>query len=107
MSEEDLYTGMTGANETFGNEQPSESTQKEIDKQKTEREELKMNAKYITEVVRAERENVSQFRSYLVKLPKNVKAEDIQAEFRARELYLDFLDTLESQIKIKLQEVKK
>ena len=87
----DLYSGVQVV---IGNEAPIQQVQEEVDKQKGELAKFRADYELLSGLIQAERTAIADVRSYLT---KNIKSgEAIQAEFRARELYLDFLTRLDN-----------
>lgn len=108
MSEADeggsLHTGIRPAPTVLGNEnQQSEQVKKEMLEQSNEARALVPIAKTVSDFIAKERDDIKEFHSYLKSLlvrkgGKQPKKEDIEAEFRAREIYLGMLDRFESKI---------
>lgn len=100
-SDAELYTGVSG-NESFDNEKPSKETEKAVQKQIDEIERLMPSVKKVLKTIEAEKGAICDFRSYLKEPERTKSANKIKDEFRARELYLGFLERLESEIRNKV-----
>lgn len=93
QDDSDLYTGM------MGNDVNPPAVDKEIEQQKDAAATVAPSADIILTILEAERDAVSDIRSYL---QEDRDGEKIKDEFRARELYLGFLSRLETQIRTML-----
>ena len=104
--ESDTVGGYQPPRQTFGNEGQSAKTKEAAAQEKAQRAKLQADGEVWLEVLAQERENFKDIRTYVMSLPKNLsgqaKYEAIMDEFRARELYLNLVKALESQIKLKL-----
>lgn len=105
MDESDMYTGVQAS---FGNEKPDQEDKALIEQQKREATALKVNIDMIREVINDERDAIKDIRSYIQSgLNPEGKPKDPAAlmdEYRARELYMGFLDRLENAMANRLGE---
>ena|ERR1044072_4965096 len=101
----DLYTSSNGS-QTFGNEQPTTDVQEVIQAQKAEIARLMPAADDILDIIAEEVKAVSDIRSYYKTLGDNPTANKIQKEYRARELYIEFLQRLAQTISDKVTTAK-
>lgn len=95
MDSADLYTGL------MGNDGPTEEATRELENRAEAAERISPSLDVVMTVIEAERSQVSDIRSYL---SAGVSKEAAQDEYRARELYLGFLDRLEGTLKAMLGE---
>ena len=101
---DNLHTGVQPPPEVFGNEQLSDEVQAEIEAQREKLKKLVSVADLVITYCEEEREAISDIRSYLSRNIKKTK--EIEIEFRARELYLDFLDRLQNTVTDQIEAMK-
>lgn len=98
----DLYTGATGQ-DTFGNEQPTTDVTEVIEAQKAEIARLMPAAEDVLKIIEEEKKAIANIRAYITTLGPSPTKTQIYDEYRARELYIGFLDKLAGSIKDKIQ----
>lgn len=89
-----LNTGNSG--QTFGNEEQNPIIEEAIATQQLEIAQLMPQVDQIIAICEQEIATVSDIRSYITTLGDNPDALVIAAEYRARELYIQFLNNLKS-----------
>lgn len=95
------YSG--GGSNMFANEDiAAETAKKQIEAQRREKNELLPISNVVLNFIKAEREAIADIRSYIKTLGDNPTAKEIQAEYRARELYLNYLARFEMGITLRL-----
>lgn len=103
----DLHTGNSGIEQTFGNEEISDEQKEAIEEQKLELGQLLPGVDYIKAICQEEIDTVSDIRSYITDLGSKASKDAVQAEYRARELYITFIENLVTSIDDRVIEVKK
>lgn len=98
----DLATGNSALSPTFGNEDVQEIKEEAISEQRQVLAELLPGVKYIEDACEAEIAAISDIRAYIKSLGGNARGEAIQDEYRARELYIGFLNRLKTDISDKV-----
>lgn len=107
MSDSDLYTGVQPTDAgVFGNEAEPQEQKEEREQQLVEATKLLPSIDVVVEVIQKRREAVRDFDSYYAALGDDVKASQIENEYRARQLHLEFLDQLESDISNRVAQFK-
>jgi hypothetical protein len=107
MSDADLYTGVLPEDAgAFGNEAEPKEQKEEREQQIVDATRLLPSVEVITEVIEKRRRAVRDFDSYYAALGDSPKAADIETEYRARQLHLEFLDSLESDISNRVAQFK-
>lgn len=86
-----LHTGNSAVDFSFGNEEVSDDQIEAINEQQRQIAELMPDVQFLRDHADAEIAAVSDMRSYITALGDNPNAEAIQAEYRARELYIQYL----------------
>lgn len=95
----DLYTGVDVTdNDTLGNEAPNDTQQQAMDEQKSELSKLLPGVEEILKTIDEEKLAVADIRAYISKLGEKPSGDQIEREYRARELYIGFLDRLATNI---------
>jgi hypothetical protein len=89
-----LNTGNSGVEQTFGNETVQPDKIEAISEQKQQLAELLPGVEHIIDACKAEIEAISDIRAYIKELGPNPPDEAIRAEYRARELYIGYLNRL-------------
>ena len=98
MSLDMLHTGNSAVDFGFGNEQVSDDQQEAINEQQQHIADLMPDVEFLREHADAEIAAISDMRSYITALGPNPSAEAIQAEYRARELYIGYLNRFKGNI---------
>lgn len=88
-----LHTG--GSSAIFGNEEQSESTKVEKDKQRRQHNELIPHANDILNYIQEEKSAIADIRAYIKELGPKATKTALMDEYRARELYLGYLERFE------------
>lgn len=102
---ESLYSGLMGpAVSTFGNEEQTDSVKDEILKRKEQSTALTPLAEDIKKYIDEEKMAIGDVRSYLA---KTHDPEEIKDEFRAREIYLEFLTRFDTWMQNRLAKKQK
>ncbi len=100
---DDLHTGSTGGIDiTFGNEKISTEQTEAIRQQQLEIEELLPSVKQLLNVIDEEIAAVADIRAYMQSLPDSPSREEIEAEYRGRELFIGMAERLKTSIANKL-----
>lgn len=95
---DDLSTGTQAIEQTFGNEDESAEQKEEIAEQQKQLAELLPSVQNIIDTCDAEIEAVADMRAYMKSLGADPKENVIKDEYRARELYIGFLERLKNTI---------
>lgn len=98
-----LNTGNTG--QTFGNEEVLPTNDEAIEQQNFDAAQLLPSVKQILAVIDEEVTAISDIRSYIKELTK-ADYHTITAEYRGRELYIEFLGRLKTSIANKVSDVE-
>ena len=102
MSGTSDYYSSTNTSHTFGNEGQQTDAQELIEAQKAEIARLMPAAVDIKATIDEEIAAVSDLRAYIKTLGDSPSANSIQKEYRARELYIGFLERLKQAIDNKI-----
>lgn len=94
----DLATGNSALDGTFGNEFEDDIKVEAISEQQHHLQELLPNVQYVIDVLDDEIEAISDIRAYIKTLGDKPDAATIQAEYRARELYIGLMERLKTNI---------
>jgi hypothetical protein len=101
MSDSDLATGVQVTGGVFGNEGVQDEVQAEREEQRKEALKLLPSVDVIKETIAKRKAEVCDFHTYMTSLKEPTDGE-VQIEFRARQLHLDFLTQLEADISNRL-----
>lgn len=99
-----LNTGNSGVS-TFGNEEVSTEQDEVVQEQQLAIEQLLPSVRQILDVIDEEIASVADIRAYMSTLGEAPDVLDIQAEYRGRELYVRFLQTMKSNITTQVGDV--
>lgn len=97
---DDLYTG-TNPTDTFGNEDEADVKVEAITEQQRALQELLPSVQYIRDICDDEIDAIRDIRSYAKVLganPTAAKRDELFVEYRARELYIEFVNRLKDNI---------
>lgn len=81
-----------GSSAAFRNDDLNRSAKETIEQQKRQRNELLPVAEDLFAIIRKEIEAIGDIRSYRKTLGEKPGAKDFEAEYRARELYVEYLE---------------
>ena len=95
---DDLHTGNSAIESTFGNEQIPDAKDEAISEQQRELAELLPSVQHIIDACDEEIDAIADIRAYIKELGEKADWMSIQNEYRARELYIGFIQRLRDSI---------
>lgn len=103
---DDLHTGNSGMETTFGNEEVSETIKEAIAEQQRELADLMPNVEQLRTTLDAEIAAISDIRSYINALGDNPDWKAIRDEYHARELHIAMIQRMRAGVDAKVYDTE-